>query len=607
MPLGITDTPRPYRDELHFGYFGRLQTYWLTPTVNDLVRRLHGGIKGHASSDLLGLSDYLVRSLAEAGIDVRHLIWQNTLLPYYLAFQSSDMRARREDELEMGSLTGLHFRMGIGSSRVKHPQVFRYCPACWRADLLQLGEVYIRRLFQLPGVFVCPKHDELLCDTVVLYRPLASRAYWNFTPADATGNCTFAPTSSDEASLARMVALDSRRLLLQGVSEHPRAACLAADYQRALQHLGLASKNVRPGEFESMFLEHFPMPFLEKLGLAFEPGHESNWLRGFVRKTSKRFHPLQHILFRRFVERHLGADCWSWMEAERWPCFSPMQSHPGPVDVTIKSLHFDAVRDVWDGVFACACGFRYSGGGDGFPSVSGLRLHRVITHSPRMRQRAAELAKAGCSVGAIASQLQLHRKTVQQWLGADNRQRAPSICRDLSADREAWLNLVKINPQSTLKDLRLSAPALFSRLYAHDASWLKSVPLQRHPHRPQVRLDYWQGRDEAMAKQVSTLAEEIRRRAPAVRVTRSRIGRELGVLNIFRSRLAHLPAVAKVLATSLETIEAFQLRRFQKALEKSSLGVSQNTLMKAAGLRRQKTRPTVLQAINSFFNGSELR
>lgn len=606
MPLGITDTPRPYRDELHFGYFGRLQTYWLTPTVNHLVRHLHGERKGHASSDLLGLSDGLKRSLSEAGIDVLALTWEHTLLPYYLSFQSGGERARWGAELETGSLTGLHFRLGIGSSRVKHPLVFRYCPACWRSDLLQLGEVYARRLFQLPGVFVCPIHDELLCDTVVLYRPLASRAYWNFTPADATTNCTFVPTSSNEVSLARMVALDSRRLLLQGTSEHSRALCLATDYQRALQHLGLASKNVHPSEFESMFLEHYPMPFLAKLGLAFEPGHESNWLRGFVRKTSKRFHPLQHILFRRFVESHLGTDCWTWMEVERWPCFSPVQSHPGPVVVTIKSLHFDAARDVWNGVFACTCGFRYSGGGDGFPSVSSLRLHRVIAHSPCLHQRAAELAKAGCSVGAIASQLQLHRKTVQQWLSAGDRQRSPSVRRDLTADREAWLNLVKLNPQCTLKDLRTKASTLFSRLYAHDAVWLKSVPLQRHPHRPQVRQDYWLGRDEAMAIQVSTLAEEIRQRTPAVRVTLSRIGRELGVLNTFRKKLAHLPAVVNVLATSLETVEAFQLRRFQSALEKSSLGVSQSALMKAAGLRRQKTRPTVLQAIDSFFNGSEL-
>lgn len=605
MPLGINDTPRPYRDELHFGYFGRLQTYWLTPTVNDLVRHLHGGTKGHASSDLLGLSSYLVHALAEAGINVDHLMWQNTLLPYYLAFQSSDMRVRVIADLDTGNLTGLHFRMGISSSSVKHPQIFRYCPACWRADLLQLGEVYVRRLFQLPGVFVCPEHDELLCDTVVPYRPLASRAYWNFTPADATKSSTFVPASSDEMTLARMVALDSRRLLLQGASEHPRASVLGADYQRALQHLGLASRNVHPGELESMFLEQYPMSFLQKLGLAFEPGREGNWLRCFVRKTNKRFHPLQHILFRRFVERHLGIDCWTWMEAERWPCLSPMQSHPGPVAVTMMSLRFDAARDTWDGIFACACGFRYSAGGDGFPSVSRLRLNRVIAHSPHLHQRVAELAKVGCSVGAIARQLKLHRKTVQQWLNTDNRQKIPRGCRELSADREAWLNLVTLNPQSTLKHLRALAPALFSRLYAYDASWLKSVPLQRHQHRPKVRQNYWQGRDEVLAKQTRSLAEDIRQRKPAVRITISRIGRELGVLNILRKKLSLLPAVAGVLASSLETIEAFQLRRIQNVLDKTTTALSQSALMKAAGLRRQKARPTVLQAIDSLFSEGE--
>ncbi|WP_265944265.1 TnsD family Tn7-like transposition protein [Dechloromonas sp. A34] len=605
MPWGITDTPRPYRDELHFGYFGRLQTYWLTPTVNDLARHLRGGTKGHASSDLLGLCDDLVHSLAEAGIDVAQLMWMHTLLPYYLSFQSSEVRTKVMADLEIGNLTGLHFRMGIGSSSVKHPQVFRYCPACWRADLLQLGEVYIRRLFQLPGVFVCPEHDELLRDTVVPYRPLASRAYWNFTPPDATKNCPFVPASTDEVSLARLLALDSRRLLLQGVSEHPRVSYLAADYQRALQHLGLASRNVHPGELESMFLKQYPMPFLQKLGLAIEPGREGNWLRCFVRKTNRRFHPLQHILFRRFVERHLGIDCWTWMEAERWPCLSPMQSHPGPVAVTMMNLHFDAARDAWDGIFACACGFRYSAGGNGFPSVSSLRLNRVIAHSPHLHQRVAELAKAGCSAGAIASQLQLHRKTVRQWLSTDDRQKAPRTDLDLTSEREAWLTLVKLNPQSTLKHLRTLVPALFSRLYAYDALWLKSVQLHRYLHRTKIRQDYWQSRDEVLAKQVRTLAEEIRRRMPAVRVTLSRIGRELGVLNNFRKRLARLPAVAEVLASSIETVEAFQLRRLERALEQSPAGVSRRTLMQAAGLRRQKTRPAVMETIDRLFSGGE--
>lgn len=601
------NAPRPYRDELHFGYFGRLRTYWLTPTANDLNRHLRGGTQGHASVDLLGLSGSLVRSLAAVGIEAEHLVWQNTLLPYYLAFQSEGERAKLVANIETASLMGLHFRMGVGSSSVKHPRYFRYCPACWRSEVAELGEVYVKRLFQLPGVLVCPEHDEPLCDTAVLFRPLASRAYWNFTPADATLSGDFEPTSVREAELARLLALDARRLLLQGALVHPRAECLASDYHRALQHLGLASRNVHPVTLESAFLDLYPMHFLRKLGLAFEPGRESNWLRCFTRKTSRRFHPLQHILFRRFAEHHLGSDCWAWMAAAHWPCLSPMQPHPGPEAVTVIRLYFDACRDVWEGIFACHCGCRYSGGGIGYPSAASLHLHRIIAHSPHLHRRVAELARAGGTSTAIARQVRLHRKTVQDWLKAGDERKTLSKSEAVMADRKAWLSLVGENPRSTLKQLRILAPALFSRLYAHDATWLKSVPLWHQPYQSRVRRDYWQRRDKALAQQVGSLAEEIRRRIPAVRVTLSRIGRELGVLNLFRKKLMLLPVVAETLTQFVETVEAFQLRRLERALEQSPTWVSRRAMMKAAGLRPQKTRPGVMLVIDRLLSGGEQR
>ena len=606
MPWGIFDAPRPYRDELHFGYFGRLQTYWLTPTANDLARHLRGGTKGHASGDLLGLSDDLVRYLAAAGIDAEHLLWRHTLLPYYLAFQTQDERTRVVSVIGTGSLTGLHFRMGIGSSRVKHPRYFRYCPACWRHELAELGEVYVKRLFQLPGVLLCPVHDEPLCDTTVHYRPLASRAYWNFTGADGTSKSGFAPASVREMELARLLALDARRLLLQGASVHPRAECLAADYHRALQHLGLASRNMHPVALESAFLEVFPMSFLLKLGLAFEPGWEGNWLRCFVRKSSHHFHPLQHLLFRRFVESQLSNDCWAWMEAERWPCLSPLRPHPGPVVVSVLRLHVDASCEAWDGIFVCACGCRYSGGGDGYPAVERMQFHRVIAHSPHLQRRVVDMAAAGCNPSEIAQQLKLHRKTVRVWLNSSRRPNSRKAEAAVVADREAWLVLVRNNSQSTLKELKVLAPALFSRVYAHDAAWLKSVPLPRQPYRPQVNHDEWQRRDPVLARQVADQAEDIRRRVPAVRVTMSRIGRELGLLNLFRKSLRHLPGVADVLAHRVESVEDFQIRRLKNALQLLRTGKSRVGLLRAAGLRPGKTRPGVFRVLESCLFESEV-
>lgn len=595
MPLGITDAPRPYRDELHFGYFGRLQTYWLTATANDLARHLRGGTKGHASGDLLGLSDDLVRCLTETGIEAERLLWQNTLLPYYLAFQTDDERTRVLGVIGTGNLMGLHFRMGIGSCCVKHPRYFRYCPACWHSEVAELGEVYVKRLFQLPGVLVCPEHNESLCNTTILYRPLASRAYRNFTRADATHDRVFTPKSGHEEELARLLAFDARRLLLQGASVHPRAGCLSPDYHRALQHLGLASRNAHPLELESAFLDMYPMRFLEQLELGFEPRCASNWLRRLVRKSSTRFHPLQHILFRRFVERQLGSDCWECMEAERWPCLSPLVPHPGAVAVRVCCLHFDAQRNAWDGIFECDCGFRYSGGGEGYPTAHHLHLHRVIFHSPHLHRRVAELAGAGCSVSAIARQLKLHRKTVKGWLGKSDSEKPGKMA--MLADREAWLTLMRQNPHSGRLRLRQQASALYSRLRAHDAAWLKELPVPRQHHQSGRHAGYWSLRDQALSVEVQKLLNEIEGRKPAVRVTVSRVGRELGIVNLLRQELARMPLTAEILSQCVETVEAFQFRRLEAALDERSGNQRLSQHLRAAGLRHERVRPAVAAAM----------
>ncbi|WP_198292282.1 TnsD family Tn7-like transposition protein [Aromatoleum toluclasticum] len=603
MPLGIIDAPRPYPDELHFGYFGRLETYWLARSANALNRHLRGGTTGHASTDLLLCSEEQGHLLAALGIESGAFVWQHTLLPYYLGFRTSEERARIFGRLRAATLIGMHFLAGFSSSRVKRPRFFRYCRTCWRSENVDFGEVFVKRLFQLPGVLVCPEHSEPLYETSVLFRPVSSRAFWHFTPSDGTQKRTFEPDSESRTQLARFLALDARRVLLQGASTHPRAECLQADYHRALQHLGLASKNRHPLEFESAFLAMYPMDFLEKLGLGFEPGHEGNWLRRLVRKPERQPHPLEHILLRRFVEHHLGRECWPSMEAERWPCLSPLQPHPGKTEVEAVHLRYDSRRDAWNGTFQCACGFRYCGGGSGFPSSVGLLRHQVLAHSPYLRVRARALAQDGCSASAIAQQLKVDRTTVRAWLDHHVGQKAPRSPEAQEADRKAWLLLVKQHPEGMLKDLRKLAPSLFTRLYKQDGAWLQGAPPVRRHHHSQRHQGFWESRDQILSQEVAQRADEIRQREPPVRVTISRLGRELGLLNLFRTRLALLPSVGEVLARSVETVEAFQLRRLERALHDSLARRNRSALMRAAGLTHQSVRPCVAQAIDRLLSG----
>jgi hypothetical protein len=276
------------------------------------------------------------------------------------------------------------------------------------------------------------------------------------------------------------------------------------------------------------------------------------------------------------------------------------------VEVSVLRLHFDTICEAWDGIFVCTCGCRYSAGGDGYPAVERMQLHRVIAHSPHLQRRVVDMAATGCNPGEIARQLRLHRKTVQEWLNPARKPKSRNTEEAVLADRKAWLALVRNNAQSTLRELRVLALALFSRVYAHDAAWLKSVTLPRKPYRPQVNHEEWESFDQALARQVADQAEEIRRRVPQVRVSMSRIGRELGVINLFRKSLRHLPTVADVLAHRVESVEDFQIRRLKNSLHLLRTGMSRVGLLRAAGLRPGKARPGVYRVLESGLLGSEV-
>ena len=543
------------------------------------------------------------------GLSADAWIRRHTLVPYYFAFRPS---ARREAVLYRalhGSVYGLHLTLGICSGRVKTPPYFRYCPRCWSAADAHHGEVYLQRLFQLPGVLVCPDHGEPLRDTLVRYRHVNRREYRPVSFKDATDRVVISLGEKSDFDLAVTIARASRALLDAGEPPFHSLDTLSGSYRPALQRIGLAGQRLAPAKLEQAFLARVPMSFLANLGLAFELGRENNWLRTFARTPRRAQHPLLHLLFRYFIEEELGPDCWQTLAAETWPCLSPLNPHPGKRAVRVVKLSYRPEDDGWRGIFECTCGFRYSAAGAGRPSPGTLQLGKVVSHSRQLRETVRQRSAQGISAAEIAKDLNVQLRTVESMLQRPTEDgRATPKRWSQDADRLAWLALKAANPQAIMAQLRKKKASLFSRLYLHDRGWLRqnSVAAPKRVGKP--RESHWKSLDQELARSVASTIEAIGSREPVQRITLSRVGRELGALTLLKQKLAKLPATRAALDARRETIEGFQVRRLKQLLARPNLVVtSRSALMRAAKLNGDSIRPEALRTIDDFLTGRTSR
>jgi hypothetical protein len=168
---------RPASGELATTFFGRVQAragYALGMARNQW---LFGRRAVVWSQEVTGYWDQAsLRLLTAVGLDVATFARDHTLLLYYTAFRSR-REAKRVLRRSNGSPAGLHTSLGICASRVARPAWFQYCPECWALARATLGFGYIHRLFQVPGVVVCPWHSERLLLTSVATHPASRHVY----------------------------------------------------------------------------------------------------------------------------------------------------------------------------------------------------------------------------------------------------------------------------------------------------------------------------------------------------------------------------------------------------------------------------------------------
>lgn len=148
-----------------------------------------------AGLDLQGHLKSLSAHLPPAwGMTAERLATEFTLLPYYQAFHSDELRARAQQAVTDGSISGLHLILGLApaNSRVKK---LRFCPDCLREMKVKHGELYWRRSHQVPGVLLCLEHGCILQESSVPFSLENRHAFLAATSSNCSRMSPVAPVS----------------------------------------------------------------------------------------------------------------------------------------------------------------------------------------------------------------------------------------------------------------------------------------------------------------------------------------------------------------------------------------------------------------------------
>lgn len=142
-----------------------------------------------------------------------------------------------------------------------------------------------------------------------------------------------------------------------------------------------------------------------------------------------------------------------------------------------------------------------------------------------------------------------------------------TLVETLQGKREEWRIHVTGLPTASRAELRKSQPALYAWLYRHDRPWLmENMPQPKRGSHRNNRVN-WKQRDLQIASEILEAVARLKSISPPVRVTVSRVGKEIGRLSLLEQHLDKLPRCKELLEKSTETIEIFRIRRVHSTAE----------------------------------------
>lgn len=490
-------------------------------------QRLFGHPRAGLNHDLPGRIDEFVRRTSGHLGTAEDLLLGRTVLAYYLRFRTESEGLAVLNRLRKVGPGSMKASLGWLATRIGAAHPLRACPSCVEDSIREYGTSTWVLLHQLPGVWYCPLHDQLLLAAQAKVNGL-QRFQW-LLPDDVRLDLAW-PTGDkkvwDAAALGRMRLITEATIDLlaapRGFTIDPLR--LAGTCLSRLVDLRMASPN---GRLQPQLIGRDFAAFLA--GLASLPESEALCvgpdatlcsLRRLLQPGTRPLHPLRSILtalwlfgsWKEFMMAYLELpDLAPPVIGERTsvPCRNLARSTHAAEDVQ-SFLHL--VRD--KGISVRSAATR-----TGVDIQTGLnwatRAGLQVSRRPQklraaVRSKVITVLRGGASKQTAADLGHISVVTVNRILasepGLQGAWRQACEARRRASTRSQLLQAIGKRPNAGIKEIRGLVPAAYVWLYRHDRPWLedKTRALSRKIQGNHSFLD-WNARDADFARQVKAM------------------------------------------------------------------------------------------------------
>ena len=490
------------------------------------------------------------------------IIFTHSLLPYYLHFILGHLKDSALDAMKGSGIGHLKWNLGILTSRFRANHPLKACLKCMDEDRNLYLTPYWHRDHQLPGVWICPVHHELLLSST-LKSTGVKRFFWHL-PKSAELIYSFKrdfEIGNEQKQMLLNLASSSIALCNLDINRSFQTSQIVHCYLEALKQSGMMKNksqlnlNKIGSQFSSFTNKIRVISELESL-----PKNSEEAIT-FIRKmTSPRTgtHPLRHLIWINWL---FGT--WEkFIDSYENPVIpnkntNALQS-PNENESPLKNLLISHIKiDGWSITrTAKQLGIDVSTA-QAWAADSGISTPtRASKMTTRVREKMIGLLKIGIDKETVAKESGLSVVTVTKLLrtevGLSDLLHLARFNNAQKSNREIWTKIVVINPNLGVRAVRMLEPSAYIWLYRHDQSWLnkESEKLQRLTRQNHSNTK-WDERDLEFSKEVKEISLQIFEENPNQRIQLWMIYQKLPNLKAKLSKLDKLPLTKLAISNAL--------------------------------------------------------
>jgi hypothetical protein len=168
--MALTIFPTPYPDETIYSVICRLRLRLGQPSYYSLGQKLIGGHLSLTTPMPYGIGRLASHLPEKSELTAEYLINKTTLFPYFAPFLPDGRKSAFLEYMSGKTISKNYAVAGFDMGNIRQPKHLhlKLCESCWREQVQTYDEPYWQRIRQLPGILICPHHEEPLKDSPVL-------------------------------------------------------------------------------------------------------------------------------------------------------------------------------------------------------------------------------------------------------------------------------------------------------------------------------------------------------------------------------------------------------------------------------------------------------